>query len=343
MRSNCVLLVGTYVTAAHNHSVGEDLGERLRQRGWRVTMTSSATNRLVRLADMLSTAWRARNHYDVAQVDVYSGKAFIWAEVVCALLRRLHKPYVLTLHGGNLPRFAKRWPGRVRRLLNSAMVVTTPSRYLLHEMALYRTDLRLLPNPVDLTHYPFRLRRHAAPRLVWIRAFHRIYNPELAPEVVARLQTDFPDIHLTMVGPDKDGSLAKTQQRARELTVLEAIDFPGGVPHDEIPSWLSKADIFMNTTHIESFGVSVMEAAACGLCIATTAVGELPFIWKHGENAAVVPDGDADSMASEIGKILRSPGYCQKLSREARRNAERYSWEKIFGHWETLFWEVKNG
>src|SRR5690606_6982436 len=152
-----VLLVGTYVTHAHNHSVGEDLGTRLRAAGWQVTMTSHATGRLARLADMLATTWRTRDRYDVAQVDVYRGLAFGWAEAVCARLRRLDKPYVLTLHGGNLPMFAERWPGRVRRLLGSAEAVTTPSRYLLEAMAPYQEGMRLVPNPVDLASYPFRL------------------------------------------------------------------------------------------------------------------------------------------------------------------------------------------
>ena len=56
-----------------------------------------------RLADMLHTAWRRRREYQVAQVDLYSGPAFFWAAGVCALLKCLGKPCVLTLHGGNLP------------------------------------------------------------------------------------------------------------------------------------------------------------------------------------------------------------------------------------------------
>ena len=43
--------------------------------------------------------------------------------------------------------------------------------------------------------------------LVWVRAFHKIYNPKMAIEVVKILKNDFNNIKLTMIGPDKDGSL----------------------------------------------------------------------------------------------------------------------------------------
>jgi len=338
-----VLLVGTHVTGAHNHSVGEDLAERLRRLGWQVTTTSRATSRVARLVDMLATTWRARRDYDAAQVDVYSGNAFIWAEAVCALLRRLGKPYVLTLHGGNLPVFARRHPGRVRRLLASADVVTTPSRYLLEEMAPYGGTLRLLPNPVDLDDYRFRLRARAAPRLVWIRAFHRIYNPELAPAVVAHLRRTHPDVRLTMVGPDKDGSLARTRERAARLGVADAIEFPGGVSHDEVPDWLERGDIFVNTTSVDNTPVSILEAMACGLPVVTTSVGGIPYLLEADRDALLVPPDDAVAMSDAVGRVLREPGLAAQLSRQGRQKTEGMSWRTLLPQWDEMLVEVARG
>ena len=87
---------------------------RLRESGRRVIATSKQPGRVARLLDMVSTTIAKRHEYGVAHVDVYSGPGFLYAEAVCAVLRLLRKPYVLTLHGGNLPEFSRRWPGRVR-------------------------------------------------------------------------------------------------------------------------------------------------------------------------------------------------------------------------------------
>jgi len=90
------------------------------------------------------------------------------------------------LHGGNLPVFASQHPKRVRRLLETARTVTTPSPYLRKEMALYRRDLKLLPNAVELVKCEYRARAAVQPSMVWLRAFHKIYNPMLAVEVLKR-------------------------------------------------------------------------------------------------------------------------------------------------------------
>src|SRR5262249_42317858 len=85
-----VLLVGNFLSSTlGTRSVCEDLAAQLAAAHWPVLTTSTRRGRLPRLLDMVSTAWRRRHEYAVAQVDVFSGPAFVWAEAVCSLLRRL--------------------------------------------------------------------------------------------------------------------------------------------------------------------------------------------------------------------------------------------------------------
>ena len=345
-----VLLVGNFLSAARpgSYTVCELLAARLSAARWPVLTTSDKSARLSRLADMLITVWRRRREYAVAQVDVYSGPSFIWAESVCWLLGRLGKPFILTLHGGNLPAFGKRWPGRVRRLLNSASVVTTPSRYLQQSLSSYRDGLLLLPNAIDLACYPFRLRTNPQPRLVWLRAFHESYNPTMAPHVVAHLCSTQPSafslqpstlsaLQLTMFGPDNgDGSLDQVQSEVRRLNLEGRVSLLGAVPKIDVPKALNSGDIFLNTTNYESFGVSVMEAAACGLCIVSTNVGELPLLWKDDHDALLVQPDDSAAMATAVRRILTEPGLAERLSRNARVKAEQYDWSVILPQWERL-------
>lgn len=337
--SKHVLLVGNFLSVARQgtRSVCEDLAERLGSSGWVVFTASNRPGRLKRLLDMVMTAWRRQHIYAIAQVDVYSGKAFVWAEVVCTLLRLIGKPYILTLHGGNLPAFARRWPGRVQRLFNPAVAITTPSHYLLEQMQSYRQDLCLLPNPLDLQRYAYRARIQPQPELVWIRAFHAIYNPSLAPQVVAQLTQDFPKIHLMMIGPDKgDGSLAKTQATAKDIAVSECITFQQGIPKTAVPYWMNTGDIFLNTTNVDNTPVTVMEAMACGLCIVSTNVGGVPYLLEHEYDALLVPPNDPAAMAQAVRRLLTEPGLGEKLSRNARQKAEQFDWSLILPRWETL-------
>lgn len=336
------LLVGNFLSATNTtRSVCEDLADRLSSAGWSVLTTSRKANRLSRLLDMMGTVWRERDRYAAAQVDVFSGAAFTWAEVVCWMLGRIRKPLVLTLHGGNLPAFAERWPGRVRRLLSCAAVVTVPSRYLHEEMKSYRADLQLLPNPLDVVHYPFRLRSHPRPRLIWLRAFHRTYNPSLIPRLLAELRIEYPSLEVIMIGPDKhDGSLEETRILAAELGVSNRIMFPGGISKREISQWMNKGDIFLNTSQVDNTPISVIEAMACGLCVVSTNVGGIPYLLENNFDALLVPANDPAAMAGAVRRILTVPELAAQLSLNARRKVEQFDWSITLKQWEAVLGQL---
>jgi glycosyltransferase involved in cell wall biosynthesis len=342
---NRLLIVGNFLSQTKvTRGVCEELAARLSEKNWSVVTTSPRIRRSVRLLDMASTAWRQRDRYEVAQVDVFSGAAFFWAEIVCWVLRRAGKPYILTLHGGNLPRFSEGRSRRVRRLLGSASAVTVPSRYLLEEMKIYRKDLHLLPNGIDLHLYRFRLRDRPVPRLIWLRAFHEIYNPSLAPRVLALLRAQFPDVRLAMVGPDKrDGSGEATRRIASELGVFDLIDWSSGVAKDRVPDVLDQADIFLNTTNFDNSPVTVMEALACGLGVVSTNAGGMPYLLTDQENALLVPRDDARAMAAAVTRILTEPPLAARLSGNGRKLAEESDWGRVLPEWQRLIGAVREG
>jgi len=340
-----LLLVGNFLsTQGTNRTMAEEFADRLAGAGYALITTSRLRSRFPRLVDMLWTAFSRRKDYQVAYVEVYSGPSFLWAEMVCGLLGILSKPYILTLHGGNLPDFARRWPGHVRRLLKHAKVVTAPSRYLQEAIRPYRDDLVLLPNPLEIKEYPFRLRAVPVPHLVWLRAFHTIYNPQLAPQVIAALRDIFPDTHLTMIGPDKgDGALQETQASIEKLGLQKNIEIVPGIPKSEVPEYLGRADIFINTTNVDNTPVSVLEAMACGLCVVSTNVGGIPYLLNDEEDALLVPPDDPEAMAFAVRRILTEPGLAVRLSQNARNKVEQFDWSVILPQWEALFLQVING
>jgi glycosyltransferase involved in cell wall biosynthesis len=333
-----ILIVGNFLSSSTGtRGVCEDLAVALKSAGWSVLTSSSRVSRFLRLIEFLLTVWLKRKRYSVAQVDVYSGLAFAWAELVCWALRTVKKPYVLTLHGGNLPVFAQSSGKRVRRLLESSAAVTTPSEYLLQHMRPYRKDLILLPNPLDLTKYPFRHREHPTSNLVWLRAFHNTYNPMLAIRTVALLLQDLPDVRLLMIGPDKgDGSYEATKDLVVNLGLADRVSFPGSVPKESVAHWVQQGDIFINTTRVDNTPISVLEAMACGLCIVSTNVGGIPYMLKNEYDALLVSSDDDAAMAKAVQRIVAENGLAERLSGNARRKAEQFDWSNILPRWEKL-------
>ena len=333
-----LLVVGNFLPAAKNtRSVCAEIADRLRARGYQVYTASASTNRAARLLDMLATTWRRRREYSLAQIDIFSGSAFLWAEIVCWALRRLRKPYVLALHGGNLPSFARRWPGRVRRLLAGAATVTSPSDYLRSELKRFRSDIQAVPNGLSIDAYPFRARRDLEPRLVWLRAFHEIYNPTLAVRVAEALGARFQAVRLTMIGPDKgDGTLSRVRRQASAMRGPAAVELQGSIAKKDVPDWLNRADIFLNTTNVDNHPTTVLEAMACGLCVVSTNVGGLPHMLSDGVNALLVPAGDLEGMTDAVSRLLADPDLAEQLSRAGRIVAERHDWSVALPQWEKL-------
>jgi len=344
VKTQKIFLVGNLLSAHFGTtSISEELCYHLRSKGWQVITASNKPYRISRLLDIFLSAIRYRNVYTLANVEVYSGNAFMWAEWVSALLRYLDKPYILTLHGGNLIQFSNQHPERVKLLLSKANLVTSPSHQIQTSLLRFNTNINYIPNGIDINSYNFKLRSNPAPKLIWLRALHAIYQPDTAVHTLTILRSDFPTASLILIGPDKkDGTRQRIERLAVDLGVQNSMKWIGPIPKSEVSRNLNKGDVFLNTTLNESFGVSVMEAAACGLPIVTTNVGELTYLWQDGYDALLVNPSNAEEMAAAVQRILTNHGLAENLSRNARQNAEKYDWSLILPLWESLFMQVIN-
>lgn len=341
LSSLSVLIVGAFAPPSNgSRGISEDVCARLASAGWRMQIVSRRPNRVARVLEMLWMCWRERHRYQVAAVDIYSGPAFFWAKAVCWMLRQIGKPYILMLHGGNLPTFAARRPKLVRQLLASAMVVTAPSEYLRERMQPYWTHIRVLPNAISIDAYTFRI-RHPATRLIWLRAFHDVYNPVMAVQALALLKENFPNIQLTMIGPDKgDGSLQRTREEAERLGVVDHLTLLGSVRKEDVPKKLDSADVFLNTARIDNTPVSMLEAMASGLCVVSTNVGGIPYLVQAEREALLVSPDCAKGMAEAVRRIIVEPDLARRLSSNGRRKAEQLDWSVILPRWENLLSSV---
>ena len=333
-----LLLIGNFLSGSNRgRTVSEDLAEHLTSSGWKVITASSQVARTRRFFDMLKTSWSRRQEYEVANVDIFSGPAFLWAEGVCRLLRILGKPYVLSLHGGGLPDFAERQPARVRNLLQTASAVTSPSRFLQMELKRYRDDIALLPNSIDLQRYSFRSRSIFRPTLVWLRAFHKIYNPAMAVRAMGVLRESFPGIRLIMAGPDMgDGSLEEARRLCADLGVSDAIEFQGRIPKERVPQWIDQGQIFLNTSHVDNVPVSILEAMASGLPVVSTNVGGIPYLLDDSDTALLVPAKGFEAMAGAVERIVMDAELADSLARNGRDLVESFDWKSVLPRWEDL-------
>ena len=343
IQSICVAFVGP--TLSRNFQISpnpfEILAPELEARGIRCLLTSAVTNRYGRFLDIFHTLIRYRSKIDVICIGVYTGLSFVAEDMASMVGKILGKPVIMRLEGGAIPEFMLRFPNWSRRVLKRANLIISPSNYLIEAIERHGFSARLLPNPIIISEYHFRHRVSIYPTIIWLRALHKVYNPTDAIKALALVSKDYPETQLILVGPDKgDGSLQEIQDLAARLGVSHHLEIIGAIPKKQISNWLEKGDIFLNTTSYESFGISVMEAAACGLCIITTSVGELAYLWKDGFNALLVPPHDPEAIAIAFRRIMTEPELAGMLSQNARNNAILYDMDLIADQWKQVLLNV---
>src|SRR5207247_1592596 len=145
-----------------------------------------------------------------------------------------------------------------------------------------------IPNVVDLGAYPFRQRSLIRPRLFWMRAFHPIYNPEMALRTLAELRRAGSDATLVMAGPDM-GHMRAVQRMVGQMNLSGAVRFTGALDLRGKVREASDADVFLNTNRVDNTPVSVVEACAMGLPVVATEVGGLPDLLRDGHDGLLVP------------------------------------------------------
>lgn len=320
-------------------SVIEILGPRLAEFD-QVVMASRKANKFLRLLDMLMHVVRYRKAR-ILLIDCYSSTAFWYVVLVSAMARCYKIPYVPILHGGDLPNRLQSSPVVSRFVFANAHINVSPSLYLKERFANSGFNVVYIPNFIEIGQYAFLKRTQLKPRLLWVRAFHKIYNPLLAIDILKSLTIKYPDVLLTMVGTDKDGSMDEVKSKAQRDGVANRLEITGYLTKEEWRKKSEHCDIFINTTNFDNMPVSVIEAMALGLVVVSTNAGGLPYLIHHQEDGFLVNTGDVQGFIDAIEKLINQPELARKLSSNARLKVEGFDWQVVKKKWKEISFSTK--
>ena len=128
-------------------------------------------------------------------------------------------------------------------------------------------------------------------------------NFELAIRTVKIVSQKYPNIGLVIIG---DGSLKKyLKSLVDSLGLSKNVLFIDSWQKNLSPFYLG-AEIYLQTSNYEGFGLASVEAAYAGLPVITTDVGVAGWIFKNGENSKICPVGDDKCLSFEIIKVIEN-------------------------------------
>ncbi len=312
------------------------LTKLLKQDGYKVVCTSSKTNQVLRLIDMLFSVVKYRNTINYILIDTYSTRNFYYAFLSSQLARLLNLKYIPILHGGSLPNRLTSSPKMSQMLFGNSFSNIAPSNYLKSEFKKHGYDSDYIPNILELATYNFKRRTNFHPKLLYVRALHKLYNPKMAIYVLAELKKEYPNAELCIVGPDKDGSLNECKELAMHLKVSDSVIFKGLLLKKQWHKLSENYDIFINTTTVDNTPISVMEAMALGLPVVSTNVGGISYLIKDGESGVLVKPNDVSEMVLAIKNVISNSLHYSGVAFSARKEVERFDWKVVKELWNRL-------
>jgi len=127
-------------------------------------------------------------------------------------------------------------------------------------------------------------------------------------------------VHFAYVGEGPMG--AELQARARGLGVSDRVHGLGGRPHRELPRVLSQADVFVQpSVGEEAFGITVVEAMACGLPVLASRNGGMVEIVEDGRSGLLLPPGDTAAWSAAIRELAGDEARRRVMAEAGRRRA----------------------
>ena len=169
--------------------------------------------------------------------------------------------------------------------------------------------------------------------LMHVSNFRSVKRVRDIVHIYARVAQEIPSV-LVMVGDGPDRVLA--EEEARRLGVAHSVFFLGKL--DAVAPLLAGADLFLLPSGSESFGLSALEALACGVPVVASDVGGLPEVVRDGETGALRPVGDIEGMSAAALDILRDRDRWQAMSDAAAADARaRFSRDAIVSRYESFY------
>ena len=179
-----------------------------------------------------------------------------------------------------------------------------------------RSRSLVIPNAVSVAGFETREHRRCSP--VRVTSVGRLAAPKDFETLLAAVgQLDQARVHLSIVG--EGPARGELETLVDRLGIRPIVEFAGEVA--DVPTRLSRSDVFVLSSRSEGLPISVLEAMAAGLPVVATAVGGLAELVDHGTTGFLVPPGDIDSLARRVEELVDDPALRARMGSAARQRA----------------------
>jgi glycosyltransferase involved in cell wall biosynthesis len=145
------------------------------------------------------------------------------------------------------------------------------------------------------------------------------------------------NIRLVIVGGESDEpdetitpEIGRLKNIAAEENVLQQVAFTGRRRRNMLKYFYAAADVFITTPWYEPFGITPLEAMACGTPVIGTNVGGIKYSVKDGETGFLVPPKNPGALAQKIEMLVTNDALLATMKRNAVKRVNKYfTWASV--------------
>ncbi len=274
-----------------------------------------------------------REHFDVIVEDLNKVPVFLPLLTKTPMVLLVHHLFGSTaFQSASFPVAAATWllERPVPRAYRSCAVVAVSESTAedLRQRGLEDGGISIVPNGVDLETYSPDpgVVRSQDPTLLYLGRLKRYKRVDLILKAVAGLKARVEGLRFLVAGTGSEEERLK--HLSSSLGLGETVRFLGYVSEEEKIRLLRTSWVHVLTSPKEGWGISALEAAACGTPTVASDSPGLRDAVQDGETGVLVPHGSVESLVSALENLIESNVRRKEMGEKARSFAEAYSWER---------------
>lgn len=275
---------------------------------------------------------------DIVHVFAGAFSSFLIGVVPAYCIGRIFRKKVIVNYHSGMAKLHLSASIVARRTLLSADKVIVPSGYLVDVFREFGIAAHPIANVVDSDNFSYRQRRRFHPLLLCARNLEAQYGIDTVLRAFDKVQQAFPEARLSLLGV---GSQQNTVQRLIADLDVRGVEMVGRVPRDKIGQFYETADILINGSRVDNMPVSILEAFASGIAVATSNAGGIPYIVEHQRTGMLSDPEDWKQLAANVIRLLQDPSLGSCLTENAYRQSITYQWDVVRAHWLNVYQELQ--
>ncbi|MCL2689334.1 MAG: glycosyltransferase family 4 protein [Chitinispirillia bacterium] len=218
----------------------------------------------------------------------------------------------------------KLYPWGYRRVPCCTVSKSTAAELI--EKGFNKENISIIENSIDTNHYcPDSSVSREKDLLLYVGRLKKYKRVDIVFEAMSILKKQGRHLRFVIAGNGDD--MERLKQRCKELELEDCAAFAGFISEEKKIEYLRKAALFVNTSEKEGWGITNVEAAACGTVVVANDAPGLRDSVINNKTGLLYKENDVESLASTIKKLLDDKDLTKKFGEEGRLWAETFSWD----------------